>query len=139
MEFLKPRIVKARQQTLALLAPCLGPVQDDLGNVPVAMQQDPYVNGAIIGLTERICASLGLTRPTPVNRVVSAVFEDIYRREAIAVLTRCDALLEDPGSDLSQARADLGARTPAEPGPDWTQALCAHIRAHYDRPDTLVL
>lgn len=139
MEFLKPRIVKARQLALALLSPCLAPVQDDLGNVPTAMQQDPYVNGAIIGLTERVCASLGMTRLPHINRVISAVFEDIYRREAIAVLTRCDALLEDPGSDLSRSRDDARAGASSEPGPDWTQDLRKHILAHYDRPDTLVL
>ena len=63
MEFLKPRTLKARQKTLTLLLPCLTPVQDDLGNVPVSMQQDPHVNGTLIGLAERVCAHFQVTRP----------------------------------------------------------------------------
>lgn len=139
MEFLKPRTLKARQKTLALLLPCLAPVQDDLGNVPVSMQQDPRVNGALIGLTERVCAHFGVTRQALVHRVTAAVFEEIYRREATAVLTQCDELLEDPESELSRARADISEPQPETPDPSWVSDLDDYVRNHYERPDTLVL
>lgn len=139
MEFLKPRTLKARQKTLALLLPCLAPVQDDLGNVPVPMQQDPRVNGALIGLTERVCAHFGVTRHALVRRVTAAVFEEVYRREATAVLTQCDALLEDPESELSRARKSIAQPQPETPHPDWVCGLDDYIRNHYERPDTLVL
>ena len=103
MEFLKPRTLKARQKTLALLLPCLTPVQDDLGNVPVSMQQDPRVNGALIGLTERICTHFQVTRPVHIQRVIATVFEEIYRREATTLSSRnVTKLLEDPQSELSR-------------------------------------
>ena len=139
MEFLKPRTLKARQKTLALLLPCLSPVQDDLGNVPVEMQQDPRINGALIGLTERICAELGITRPTLVQRVIAAVFEEIYRREATAVLMQCDKLLENPESELSRARADITALQPETPDSNWVSGLNDYIQNNYERPDILVL
>lgn len=139
MEFLKPRTLKARQKTLALLLPCLAPVQDDLGNVPVSMQQDPRVNGALIGLTERVCTHFGVIRQTLVHRVIAAVFEEIYRREATAVLMRCDELLEDPQSELSRARADINALQPDAPDPNWVSGLNDYIQNNYERPDILVL
>lgn len=139
MEFLKPRTLKARQKTLALLLPCLTPVQDDLGNVPVSMQQDPRVNGALIGLTERVCAHFGVTRQALVHRVIAAVFEEIYRREATAVLMQCDELLEDPQSELSRARADIGALQPETPDSNWVSGLNDYIQNNYERPDILVL
>ena len=139
MEFLKPRTLKARQKTLALLLPCLTPVQDDLGNVPVSMQQDPHVNGALIGLTERVCAHFGVTRQALVHRVTAAVFEEIYRREATAVLTQCDELLEDPQSELSRSRANIGELPPETPDPNWLSSLNDYIQKNYERPDILVL
>ena len=139
MEFLKPRTLKARQGALDLLLPCLTPVQDDLGNVPVSMQQDPRVNGALIGLTERVCAHFGVTRPMLVQRVLAAVFEEIYRREATAVLTQCDELLEDPQSELCQTRAGIGEKQPETPDPNWVADLNGYIQENYERPDILVL
>ena len=117
MEFLKPRTLKARQKTLALLLPCLTPVQDDLGNVPVEMQQDPRINGTLIGLTERICAHFKITRPVHIQRVIAAVFEEMYRREATTVLTQCDEFLEDPQSELSRTRTSIGKLQPETPDP----------------------
>ena len=139
MEFLKPRTLKARQKTLALLLPCLSPVQDDLGNVPVSMQQDPRVNGSLIGLTERVCSHFKVTRPILIHRVIASVFEEIYRREATAVLTQCDEFLEDPQSELSRARANIGELQPETPDPSWVSGLNDYIQKNYERPDTLVL
>ena len=139
MEFLKPRTLKARQKTLALLLPCLTPVQDDLGNVPVPMQQDPRVNGSLIGLTERVCAHFQVARPALVHRVIATVFEEIYRREATAVLMQCDELLEDPESELSRARISVGELPPEAPDPNWVSDLNDYIQKNYERPDILVL
>ena len=139
MEFLKPRTLKACQKTLALLLPCLAPVQDDLGNVPVSMQQDPRVNGALIGLTERVCAHFGVTRQALIHRVISAVFEEIYRREATAVLTQCDEFLKDPQSELSRARVSVEQLQPEAPDPNWVSNLNDYIQKNYERPDILVL
>ena len=139
MEFLKPRTLKARQKTLALLLPCLAPVQDDLGNVPVSMQQDPRVNGALIGLTERVCAYFSITRPILIQRVTAAVFEEIYRREATVVLTQCDKLLEDPESELSRIRSNIGSLQSDAPDPDWVKDLNDYIQSNYERPNILVL
>ena len=139
MEFLKPRTLKARQKTLALLLPCLTPVQDDLGNVPVSMQQDPRVNGALIGLTERVCAHFRVARPILIQRVIASVFEEIYRREATVVLTQCDELLEDPQSELSRARTSIRELQPETPDPNWVSDLNDYIENNCERPDTLVL
>ena len=139
MEFLKPRTLKARQKTLALLLPCLAPIQDDLGNVPVSMQQDPRVNGALIGLTERVCAHFGVARQALVHRVTAAVFEEIYRREATTVLTQCDEFLEDLQSELSRARVSIGELQPETPDPNWVSDLNDYIQKNYERPDILVL
>ena len=139
MEFLKPRTLKARQKALALLLPCLTPVQDDLGNVPVSMQQDPHINGALIGLAERVCVYFEVTRPVLIQRVIATVFEEIYRREATTVLTQCDELLEDPQSELSRARVSIGELQPEAPDPNWVNDLNDYIQKNYERPDILVL
>ena len=139
MDFLKPRVLRARQQALALLIPCLAPVRDDLGNVPVAMQADAFVNGCLTGLCERCCAALGLTRTAAVRGVTARVFEEIYRREATRVLTACDRLEEQADAAFCGARERLRAVAPAAPGPAWVAELGAHVAAQYRRPDTPVL
>ena len=139
MDFLKPRVLRARQQALALLVPCLAPVRDELGNVPVAMQADAFVNGCMTGLCERCCAALGLTRTAAVRGVTARVFEEIYRREATRVLTACDRLEAQADAAFCGARERLRAVAPAAPDPAWTAELSAHVGAHYERPDTRVL
>ena len=141
MDFLKPRTLRARQQAVALLAPCLAPVQDDLGNVPVAMQEDAFVNGCLMGLCERCCATAGLpdAASAAVRGVIARVFEEVYRREATRVLTACDRLEERADPEFRGARGRMSAVAPEDPGPAWTAELRAHVRAHYRRPDTLVL
>ena len=134
MEFLKPRSVKARQRALATILPCLQEVQDDLGNVPVAMQKDEYINGTLIGAVERICSDSGITRHAVIQRVISEVFEEIYRREATEVLTRCDELLEDADSTVAQMRKRTRDAT-NDPLPE----LAKYVREHYERPNILVL
>lgn len=103
------------------------------------MQQDPYVNGTLIGLTERICAHFKIARPILIQRVLASVFEEIYRREATAVLTQCDELLEDPQSELSRARANIGEPQLETPDPSWVSDLNDYIQNNYERPDILVL
>ena len=139
MDFLKPRVLRARQQALALLAPCLAPVRDDLGNVPVDMQADAVVNGCLTGLCERCCAALGLTRAAAVRGVTARVFEEIYRREATRVLTACDRLEERGDAAFCGARERARAAAPAAPDPAWTAELAARVAARYRRPDTPVL
>ncbi len=139
MEFLKPRTLKARQNVLSLLLPCLAPVQDDLGNVPVSMQRDSRVNGALIGLTERVCTHFEITSPRLVERVLSSVFEEVYRREATTVLTRCDKLRKDPESDLFRACAEIGSLRPETPDPNWVSDLNGYIQNNYERPNALAL
>lgn len=139
MDFLKPRVLRARQQALALLAPCLAPVQDDLGNVPPAMQEDAFVNGCLAGLCERCCAALGLRRTAALRGVAARVFEEVYRREATRVLTACDRLEERADAAFCGARDQLRAAAPAAPDPAWVAELRAHVAARYRRPDGPVL
>ncbi len=134
MEFLKPRSLKARQRALGLIMPCLRDVQDDLGNVPVTMQQDDTINGSLIGAVERVCNVMGVTRENIVARVVAEVFEEIYRREATEVLTRCDGLLEDTSSTAAQMRQ----RT-RDTDDGSLSELAQYVQDHYERPDILVL
>lgn len=103
------------------------------------MQQDPRINGALIGLTERVCAYFKVTRSILIRRVIAAVFEEIYRREATAILTQCDEFLEDPQSELSRARAGIGELQPETPDPNWVSGLNDYIQQNYERPDILVL
>ena len=71
--------------------------------------------------------------------MIAAVFEEIYRREATAVLTQCDEFLEDPQSELSQARVSIGELQPETPDPNWVSDLNDYIQKNYERPDILVL
>ncbi len=103
------------------------------------MQQDPHVNGALIGLTERVCIHFGVTRQALVHRVTATVFEEIYRREATTVLTQCDEFLEDPQSELSRARVSIGEVPPETPDPNWVSDLNDYIQKNYERPDILIL
>ncbi len=135
MEFLKPRSLKARQRALEIILPCLRDVQDDLGNVPIDMQQDEHVNGTMIGVTEKACATIGVTRPDIVQRVIAEVFEEVYRREATEVLLSCDEQIKDPDSVLSQARTKTINLNEA----DSAKELGHYVEQHYERPNTLVL
>ena len=132
------RARRARRTILDLLIPCLRPVQDDISNVPVAMQQDPCLNGALLGLVDAVCAALSVA-PAKVPHVAAAVFEIVYRREATAVLTRCDQW--EAGGDAAFAQGRGAGRSCAEGAPSarWTEFLRTRIDQNYERPDTLAL
>lgn len=129
LSFLVPRARRAHRLALEQILPALLPVQDDLGNVPVAMQEDAHANGLLSGCVDTACAEVGV-RTAKRPHVLSAVFEEIYRREAIAVLSLCDRLEEEKDPTYLQARNS---------GEGGAEALRTYVEAHYERPRTLVL
>ena len=70
-------------------------LKDELGNVPLEMQTDPFLNGVILSVCENYLNGQNVSKNTAKAVVVDAVCEELYRRESIAVQTRIDQWLVD--------------------------------------------
>ena len=70
--------------------------------------------------------------------MIATVFEEIYRREATAVLTQCDGLLEDPQNPnyLVHAKASGNCNRKLQIQ-NWVSNLNDYIQKNYERPDIL--
>tara|TARA_R110001583_G_scaffold171120_1_gene324572 strand:+ start:12491 stop:12895 length:405 start_codon:yes stop_codon:yes gene_type:complete len=70
-------------------------LKDELGNVPLEMQTDAFLNGVVLSICENYLNAQNITKNTSKAVVVDAVCEELYRRESIAVQTRIDQWLVD--------------------------------------------
>lgn len=71
-------------------ADCLMPLKDELGNVPIPMQTDPAINGAILGACDGYATANNVSKSGDLVVIADAVFEELYRRESVEVQERVD-------------------------------------------------
>ena len=83
-------LIKYKKELTQNFSACFAPVKDELGNVPVIMQTNSFVNGAIVAICESYLDQHNVKKPSSQAVVIDAVFEEIYRRESIKVQTRVD-------------------------------------------------
>jgi len=87
-------LVKHKRKLTQNFSFCFSSIHDSLGNVPIAIQQNPFVNGAIIGICESYLVEQSVEKASSKALIIDAVFEEVYRRESVNVQSRVDEWLE---------------------------------------------
>ncbi len=87
-------LIKYKRKLTQDFSDCFASLKDELGNVPVEIQNDAFINGAIVGLCEVYLDQQQVKKSSSRALIVDAVFEEIYRRESVQVQTRVDAWLQ---------------------------------------------
>ncbi len=68
-------------------------LKDELGNVPLKMQSDAYLNGAILSICQNYLNAQNIYKNAAKVLIIDAVCEELYRRESVEVQTRIDEWL----------------------------------------------
>jgi hypothetical protein len=89
------RLFKTNQHKRYLLnafSNCFSALKDGLGNLPVSMQSSHEITGLVLGAC-RSYAIANKINESHFNLIVDAVFEELFRRESIAVQTKAEQWL----------------------------------------------
>jgi hypothetical protein len=87
-------LVKHKRKLTRNFSFCFAELHDSLGNVPISIQKDAFVNGAIIRICEAYLLDQSVEKASSKALIIDAVFEEIYRRESVTVQTRVDEWLD---------------------------------------------
>lgn len=113
---------------------CFLPVKDDLGNVPVSMQESKFVTASILG----VCRGYGESRvkhEADFDLIVDAVFEEVFRRESVEVQTRTESWLQSSDDEFMFFYFQAKYRTMDNKGLGWLQST---LLKHFDPAHTVV-
>ena len=110
---------KHKKKLEQAFATCFWPLIDELGNVPIPMQTDPAINGAILGVCNTYSQSQHVTKPSDLLLIADAVFEEIYRLESINVQNRVDTWKNENNEAFNQAYANAKDKTSTELNLTW--------------------
>tara|TARA_R110002049_G_scaffold273592_3_gene451421 strand:- start:6 stop:410 length:405 start_codon:yes stop_codon:yes gene_type:complete len=83
-------LIKHKRKLTQNFSFCFSIIHDSLGNVPATIQNDAFVNGAIVGICEDYLQKKGIEKVSSKALIIDAVFEEIYRRESVNVQTQVD-------------------------------------------------
>lgn len=86
-------LIKHKRKLKFDLAKCFTSLIDELGNVPLTMQTDAFINGAIISVCNNYLESQNISKKLSKALVIDAVCEELYRLESVSVQTRIDQWL----------------------------------------------
>ncbi len=111
------------------LADCLLPLKDELGNVPIPMQTDPAINGAVLGICDSYAALQGVNKPSELAKIADGVFEELYRSESINVQNRVDTWRDDKNSAFVDTYQQAINQTTADLDLTW---LAEYAKAHFE-------
>jgi len=88
-------LIKHKRKLKQDFSDCFSPLKDQLGNVPLEMQTDGFLNGAVLSICENYLNTENISKTSSKALVVDAVCEELYRRESITVQTYIDQWLLD--------------------------------------------
>lgn len=88
-------LIKHKRKLKQDFSDCFSSLKDELGNVPLEMHIDAFVNGAVLSICDSYLHSQNISKHTSKALVVDAICEELYRRDSIAVQTRIDQWLAD--------------------------------------------
>lgn len=100
-------------------ADCLAPLKDELGNVPIPMQTDPAINGAILGACEGYAAANNVSKQSDLLVIADAVFEELYRRESVEVQERVDSWQQENNDAFNNMYQQAKNQTGADLNLNW--------------------
>lgn len=86
-------LIKYKRTLKQDFSECFSSLKDDLGNVPLEMKANAYVNGAILSVCESYLDGQNVSKHSSKAVVIDAVFEELYRRYSIPVQVQIDEWL----------------------------------------------
>lgn len=108
---------------------CFEPVQDAIGNVPIAIQSDVRVLAAVYAVIYSYLEIQGLDAEHDRRVVTDRIFDEIFRREATKVLKYCDQLLSEKNSNFCRVfETNYSNR-------DALDELASYIDQNYERQE----
>ncbi|MFK8067643.1 MAG: hypothetical protein AB8D52_05305 [Gammaproteobacteria bacterium] len=93
---------KHKRLLIRAFSECFQPLKDELGNVPLDMQTSPQIAASILGVCRTYGASHNL-KPININVIADAVFEELFRRDSVAVQTRADGWENEQNEEFIKA------------------------------------
>lgn len=121
---------------------CFSPLKDELGNVPVEMQTSKDINARMLGICEAYAHKRKVSGRKQLATIVDAVFEEVYRRDAITVLTRVDQWLGSQDAEFmpiyEQMKTQIEQQPMNEAGPD-VRELRDYAVNHFEPSKTIMV
>lgn len=96
-----------------IFSTCFHSTTDYLGNVPVKMQSSRQITAYVLGIC-RAYATKKELKESSFELIIDAVFEELFRRESIAVQTRAEKWLQSSDSEFLKAYYEAKERTLAQ-------------------------
>ncbi len=93
---------KHKRLLIRAFSDCFQPLKDELGNVPLDMQTSPQIAASILGVCRTYSASHNI-KQKDINVIADAVFEELFRRESVAVQTRADSWESENNEEFLKA------------------------------------
>ncbi|KGM06712.1 hypothetical protein LP43_1204 [Methylophaga thiooxydans] len=91
-------LIKFKRELTQNFSDCFATLKDELGNVPIEIQNDAFINGAIVGVCDAYLDQKQVQKKSSRALILDAVFEEIYRRESVQVQTKVDDWFQQQNS-----------------------------------------
>lgn len=85
------------------ISACFDPLRDELGTVPTELQSSKYVTASMLGICDCHAQHLNITKANKIALISDAVFEEIFRRDATAVLRQTDEWKDNQDNEFISA------------------------------------
>ncbi len=120
--------IKYKNKLKKAFSDCFEPLKSVLGNVPIPMQTDRYITGAILGTCRGYAEAVNTSSKTFAS-IVDAVFEEVFRQNSIKVQTQTETWLTE--ADEVFMASYYHAKEKASPEIDlaWLQD---YAKTHFD-------
>lgn len=129
-------LIKYKRKLTQNFSDCFASLKDELGNVPIEIQNDAFINGAIVGICESYLDEQLVHKPSSRALILDAVFEEIYRRESVKVQTQVDVWQQRKDDAFLQAyQLSTGNKEFGEVS-SW---LSDHAQKHFEAAKNLML
>ena len=115
---------------------CFSPVKDQLGNVPVEIQYDVYVNGFIVEICKSYFEANNVRHKSSQALILDFVFEEIYRRDSIKVQNYMDGLMSENAKLFKKAQEKSEELDDYDSRLDW---LNKYVVEHFEPAKNIML
>lgn len=111
-------------------------LKDELGNVPLKMQTDAYLNGAILSICQNYLNAQNIYKNAAKILIIDAVCEELYRRESVEVQTRIDQWLTSKDHTFMQGYQHIKQQSDHNSS---LQLLTKYIQQNYVQATSLMI
>lgn len=129
-------LIKYKRKLTQSFSDCFASLKDELGNVPIEIQKDAFINGAIVGTCESYLDGHRVQKVSSRALILDAVFEEIYRRESVKVQTLVDVWLEQNDKQFLQGHYQATDNSNLSDKMQW---LSAYAQQNFESAKNLML